>query len=59
MENKNKIKVLPTNEKVDIIRELEKGSVSKNFGLFSLTVATISKNRESVLKVFEDNEINF
>lgn len=62
METPKKRKTLSISDKVDIIRELEKGStnssVCKNYELSSSTVSTIWKNRESVLKAFEGNNLN-
>jgi hypothetical protein len=55
----NKRKCLSIREKVEIIRELERGEknveVCKKFNLSPSTVSTLWKNKEAILSALENN----
>jgi DNA-binding NarL/FixJ family response regulator len=55
----SKRKCLSIHEKVEIIRELERGEknaeVCKKFNLLPSTVSTLLKNKEAILSALENN----
>ena len=61
MDNSRKRKAFTVADKVEIIRDLEKGAVNhevcKKYDLTKSTVSTIWKNREKILKEFEDSNV--
>lgn len=58
MEISRKRTILSVSDKIDILKELEKGnsnaSVCKKFNLKSSTVSTIWKNKEKIFKASEE-----